>query len=379
MGPVTASVRWVSSGCDGQSDQVGCAHQKIRDEMMDKARCAALVLTATVLFSWRSSTAAAPQESPLSQAYGLAVREVEKSQGAEGYWPTFTTGAPVFHEARPEVNTFLQPIMIDLLQPLTNEAGLKQTLERARDYTRKQLDETGLVRFIPSYDPLRKGPALCHDMTPDADDTSLAWSVAGPADSGSLALALRKLRTFRTSEGLFRTWLADEKDFRCLAPGANPNPPDIGINFHVYLLLTHYDPDSARALCDALIAKAGDSSLWVYYAHAPLIPLLRLGDVRRAGCPTFIPDEFIHPVDDAQAIWVKAISLLEVDLSPGTKARDEAVSLLDTLAQDRFAAIEASPPLLYHNDLTSIHKRDYWSKDFGYAVWIRIYARVMAP
>jgi len=346
---------------------------------MDKARCAALVLAAIMLFSWRGSSAAAPQESWLSQAYDLAVHKVEENQGPEGYWPTLTTRVPVFHDARPEVNTFLQPIMIALLQPLTDAAGLKETLERARNYTGKQLDETGLVRFSPSFDPLRKAPALCQDMTPDADDTSLAWSVAGSVYPGGLALALRKLRTFQTSEGLFRTWLADEKDFRCLAPGSDPNPPDIGINFHVYLFLTRYDPDSARALCDALMAKTGDSSLWVYYAQAPLIPLLRLGDVRRAGCPTFIPGELIHPADDAQAMWVKAISLLEDDLSPGTKAREEAVSLLGTLAQNRFAAIEASPPLLYHNDLTSVHKRDYWSKDFGYALWLRIYARVMAP
>src|ERR1700692_146924 len=351
---------------------------KTRDEMMDKARCAALVLAAMLLFSWRCSPRA-PQENWLSQAYDLALREVEKNQSPEGYWPTFTTRVPVFHEARLEVNTFLQPIMIALLQPLTDEAGLTQTLERARDYTRKQLDDTGLVRFSPSFDPLHKGPDLCRDMTPDADDTSLAWSVVGTADSGALALALQKLRTYRTAEGLFRTWMADEKDFRCLAPGADPNPPDIGINFHVYLFLARYDPSSARALCQALIAKAKDSSLWVYYAQATLIPFLRSGAVRRAGCPTVISGELIHPVDDAQAMWVKAISLLEVDLSPGTKARDEAMSLLGTLAQRRFAAIEASAPLLYHNDLTSVHKRDYWSKDFGYALWLRIYARVIGP
>ena len=128
-----------------------------------------------MLFSWRGSSAAAPQESWLSQAYDLAVHKVEENQGPEGYWPTLATRIPVFHDARPEVNTFLQPIMIALLQPLTDAAGLKETLERARDYTGKQLDETGLVRFSPSFDPLRKAPALCQDMTPDADD-STRWS-----------------------------------------------------------------------------------------------------------------------------------------------------------------------------------------------------------
>jgi hypothetical protein len=347
---------------------------------MDKARCAALVcLSAVLVLSCHGSPAATPEESALSQARGLAVRVIEESQSSEGYWPTYTTRTPIFHDARLEVNTFLQPIMIALLQPLTDQVDLKQTLERARVYALKQIEETGLVRFTPSFDPLRKGPAACQDMTPDADDTALAWSLAPIVDSGRLTLVLLKLRAFRTSEGLFRTWLADEKDFRCLAQGADRNPPDIGINFHVYLFLARYDPDYARTLCQALMARVGDDSLWVYYAQAPLVPLLRVGDVQRAGCPIVIPRDLVRTVDDEQTMWIKAISLLDVDLSPGTKARDEAVSLLSALAQKRFAAVEASPPLLYHNDLTSASKRNYWSKDFGYALWLRLYARIVTP
>jgi hypothetical protein len=303
------------------------------------------------------------------------VRQIVKSQAAEGYWLTYGTRGPVFRDAQPEVNTFLQPIMIALLQPLANQTGLAQTLQRARDYTRKQIDDAGLVAFTPSFDSLRKGPARCQNMTRDADDTALAWNVGSTADAARLAHALRELQAFRTPDGLFRTWLADEKDFRCLAPGSDPNPPDIGINFHVYLFLARHDADAARALCQALIAREGDGALWVYYAHAPLIPLLRLGDVRRAGCPVVIPPERVRPADQVQAMWLKAVSLLDVDLSPGTSRRDEALSLLHALAQNRFAAIEAEPPLLYHNDLTSVHTRNYWSKDFGYALWLRVYAR----
>jgi len=29
--------------------------------------------------------------------------------------------------------------------------------------------------------------------------------------------------------------------------------------------------------------------------------------------------------------------------------------------------------LLYHNDLTGTVKRFYWSEDFGYALWLRLY------
>jgi hypothetical protein len=346
---------------------------------MDRVRRLALLgLFAVSAFSWRL-VPATPQVDSLREARDLAVRMLEAGQGPEGYWPTEFTPSPEFRNAKSEVNNFLQPIIIALLQPLTDQSGLDKALGRARDYTLKQIGDNGLAPFTPSFDLLRKAPSLCRDMTPDADDTALAWSLAPTVDMSRLALALQALRAFRTPDGLFRTWLADEKDFRCLAPGADPNPPDIGINFHVYLLLARFDPDSAKALCRALMARAGDGALWVYYAQAPLVPLLRLGDVRRAGCPVVTPPELARPVDDAQTMWVKAISLLDADLSPGARARDDAVSLLSALAQNRFAAIEASPPLLYHNDLTSAHKRDYWSKYFGYALWLRLYARVMTP
>jgi hypothetical protein len=31
------------------------------------------------------------------------------------------------------------------------------------------------------------------------------------------------------------------------------------------------------------------------------------------------------------------------------------------------------PPLLYHNDLTASVPRFYWSEEFGYALWLRLY------
>jgi hypothetical protein len=29
--------------------------------------------------------------------------------------------------------------------------------------------------------------------------------------------------------------------------------------------------------------------------------------------------------------------------------------------------------MLYHNDLTASTSRFYWSEDFGYALWLRLY------
>jgi hypothetical protein len=46
---------------------------------------------------------------------------------------------------------------------------------------------------------------------------------------------------------------------------------------------------------------------------------------------------------------------------------------LEIVAGGDFAALRASPPLLYHNDLTAPTPRFYWSDAFGYALWLRIY------
>jgi hypothetical protein len=43
------------------------------------------------------------------------------------------------------------------------------------------------------------------------------------------------------------------------------------------------------------------------------------------------------------------------------------------LAKEDFAALRQEPPLLYHNDLSASVPRYYWSEDFGYALWLRLY------
>ncbi len=47
--------------------------------------------------------------------------------------------------------------------------------------------------------------------------------------------------------------------------------------------------------------------------------------------------------------------------------------LLLTLSRDDFAFLLRTPPLLYHNDSTASVPRFYWSVDFGYALWLRLY------
>ena len=56
-----------------------------------------------------------------------------------------------------------------------------------------------------------------------------------------------------------------------------------------------------------------------------------------------------------------------------TPTKGEVRELLQRLSQDDFSSLRQTPPLLYHNDFTASVPRFYWSEDFGYALWLRLY------
>jgi hypothetical protein len=251
---------------------------------------------------------------------------------------------------------------------------MQEMLGRARSYLASQIEAGGLVRYHGRPDASTIGVLGCA-ITPDSDDTALVWRVAPGEDRARLAAALRTMRQFRTSDGLYRTWLAQRADFQCLDPGSDPNPADIGIQMHLYLLLAQEDPIAARALCQALMRRSGDGSIWVYYSAAPLMAVLRLADLHRAGCPLQLPASRLQPVDSGQEMWLRAVSLIHrMNSAPrNPEVHAEAIRLLRELASSDFAALASNPPLLYHNDMTATVSRYYWSQEVGYALWLRLY------
>ena len=304
-----------------------------------------------------------------------AVALLAANQQAAGYWLTVYTGAPRFEAPRPELNTFLVSMLVDLLEPVAAAAGLDESLQRARRYLAGQVEASGLVRYHGRPDAPTI-PSLGCAITPDADDTALVWRIAG-GERALRSRALAALGRYRTGDGLYRTWLAPPERYQCVDPGKDPNPADAGIQMHVYLLLATAEPPAARALCRSLARTIAEDRVWVYYQAAPLVPLLRAGDLRRAGCPLRLPEPRQRTGVPGQEIWLAAGRLLERYLGAGGPAPSpaETSALLAALSRDDFAAIRRSPPLLYHNDLTASTPRYYWSADFGYALWIRLYLR----
>jgi hypothetical protein len=213
-------------------------------------------------------------------------------------------------------------------------------------------------------------------ITPDADDTALAWRVAGrSADDPRQRGMLAELAHYRDARGLYRTWLAPQNQYQCIDPGRDPNPTDLAIQMHVYLMLRELDPPAAQQLCSAIQRSFWDEDSWIYYAKSPLVPYLRSAELRQLGCELPLPAERLALPAAGQELWSEAAHrLVEAIAQPHNPGVRQATrDLLVQLGSDDFAQLRGSPPLLYHNDLSASVKRYYWSEDFGYALWLRLY------
>jgi hypothetical protein len=319
-------------------------------------------------------TIAGDPERELARAARQAVDLLTKRQQVPGYWLTAFTNAAKFERPHQEMNTFLNAVMIDVLGPVAQPAALQNALSRARSFLTSQIEAGGLVRYHGRPDAPTIGSLGCA-ITPDADDTALVWRIA-PSDRKELrAMALATLGQFRTSDGLYRTWLAPGDRYQCIDPGKDLDPTDIVIQAHMLMLLADIDSSAAHALCDVLQMRAADDDLWVYYKMAPTIPILRMTDLRKAGCPLQIPPSRLQPTAPGQEEWTNAVELLgRIESGEGGDATyRQTDELLHKLSADDFSFLARNPPLLYHNDLTASVRRFYWSEEFGYALWLRLY------
>jgi len=321
-----------------------------------------------------------PAASVTDKALAEIARKVKtrlrEDQQTAGYWLTYHTESTSFDHPRLEVNTFLTSIMVDILEPIASDAGFDGSLARARAFLADQIETNGLVRYLgrPDSSALPSRGAV---MTPDTDDTALVWRITGGKE-GLLSRVLEILKSYRSDEGLYRTWLAPREQFIGIDPGADPNPLDIAIQMHLLMFLAKSDPSAARSLYTALQVAITRDSPWAYYEKAPLVPILRQADLRKIGYPLVLPRSRLQTSVAGQETWVTACCLIaqyEMGMDPKPSAQ-ETLALLKVLAQDDFASIRNSPPLIYNSDLSAHVRRFYWSTDLGYALWLRLYVTI---
>ncbi len=302
---------------------------------------------------------------------------LREHQSEYGFWLTSYTNGLRYEAPQQEMNTFLTSMLVDLLSPIRQQS-LADVVERAQQHLMTQIESNGLVRYHGLPDSPTIGKLGCV-ITPDADDTALVWRIADlGADDPRQQPMLQELTRYRDASGLYRTWLAPQTQYQCLDPGNDPNPTDIVIQMHVYLMLRELDPPAAQNLCEALQRSFLDEDIWVYYSKAPLIPYLRSAELQQLGCAIPLPTERLALAADGQEIWSETVRLLvETNASsPDENTRQAIRNLLLRIGSSDFAQLRSSPPMLYNNDLSATVRRFYWSDDFAYALWLRLYEAV---
>jgi hypothetical protein len=300
---------------------------------------------------------------------------LRERQSEYGFWLTSYTQGLRYEAPQQEMNTYLTSMLVDLLSPISRQRSLDDVMDRARRHLAAQIESDGLVRYHGLPDGPTIGTLGCV-ITPDADDTALAWRITGRgASDPRRQRMLGELAQYRDEKGFYRTWLAPRNQYQCLDPGSDPNPTDITIQMHVYLMLRELDPPAAQNLCHALQRSFGNEDLWIYYAKAPLVPYLRSAELRQLGCVIPLPTDRLALPAPGQELWSEAGRLLvQAMASPqDANVRQAIRNLLARLGSDDFAQLRRSPPMLYHNDLSATVKRFYWSEDYGYALWLRLY------
>lgn len=307
-----------------------------------------------------------------------AMSLLRERQTDYGAWLTSHTTSLRYEAPQPEMNTFLTAMLVDLLAPLATTHYLQPELGRARAHLAAQIEGDGLVRYHGLPDGPTIGKLGCA-ITPDSDDTALTWRIVAPSTGDPRRQRmLATLAGYRDARGLYRTWLAPRRNYQCVDPGSDPDPTDITIQMHVYLMLREVDPPSAQNLCGAIQHAFRDDDVWVYYAKSALVPYLRAAELRQLGCAVTLPEERLALPASGQAIWSEAVSsLVQITASPeDLPTRQTIRRVLAQLGANDFALLRQSPPLLYHNDLSATVRRFYWSEDVGYALWLRLHAAV---
>jgi len=207
-------------------------------------------LTFLLSSTFLSCSHSEPLLANLEKMATIAVDRIKSEQHERGFWISLDTPDPVYtHKARKQPPLLPSTIIIDLLGPYAAENGLENEMQRARNYLAHQIEDNGLVRYFGRPDQSHIAPLRCAAISPDADDTSLAWRTAINPDRSLLPKTLKRLKAYRNEAGFYRTWLFNLVSKSCL----------------VYPLLLGFSPFSIRDAIKLLVLLPAHSYfMWKY-------------------------------------------------------------------------------------------------------------------
>jgi hypothetical protein len=296
------------------------------------------------------------------------MRHLTNSQGKDGLYITFITGGRDFVGTVPEKNVFVPALIGEFLSPLTDSPPLHRVRIRLISALKKAIEPDGSVRYF-AYPSFWEPPTVPCFYPPDSDDVAVLWNLVGESSGERLLKIFQKVESFHHKEGGYRTWLSEEGR-ECLVEGEDPNPVDMGVQLNLLLWWKKVDPGRATLLLKEISSLFPVEKKWVWYRYAPLIPWIRTLQLQSMGVPVTFPSFLLNDLPDRQKIYLE---VAELSFSPSPVDFRKGFKILRDLAKNGFSTIEKDPPLLYHSDPAGIVSRFYWSKEFGYLLWLLLY------
>lgn len=185
---------------------------------------ALVLLSLSALAAWAGKAPRADLGRRATAAHARGLEFLAATQRADGELPTYHW----FTDRPPKLDYVATPFTVSqVLYSLRfgprTPAG-RRVAERGVAYLLAQREPPGVWRYY--------GKAGAHLLSPDVDDTALAWAALLPHGHRPEPAALDALRASRTPAGLFTTWIGDRSTWI----GVDSTEPDLVVNLNALLL-----------------------------------------------------------------------------------------------------------------------------------------------
>jgi len=185
---------------------------------------------------------------------------VAASQTPTGGFVTDCWHADAPEQKTPVDAVFTASQVLYSLSFCTESASARGTEERAAKYLAAQRESPGVWHYY--------GKATNITISPDVDDTSVAWSALQRVGVSAPPAALDAIRASRNQDGLFNTWVGDPSHW----VGIDSRDVDAVVNLNALLLfgLVH---ENVGAVCSYIVKQVENDSFrrgTVYY-RSPLM------------------------------------------------------------------------------------------------------------
>lgn len=191
-----------------------------------------------------------------AEANKNGVEFLAANQRDNGGFVTYVWRATNPERKIPDATVFTVSQVLHSLTFCEDNETVRRVRERAVSYLLAQREPAGIWRFFDK--------VTARELSPDVDDTSMAWAALKRSGHPIAADGLNAVRASRNETGLFNTWIGDPSTWKDI----DSREIDPVVNLNV-LLLFGLAQESIETVCHYVLAQADggkfrDGSL--YYA-----------------------------------------------------------------------------------------------------------------